>query len=106
MTLALHMYRDISILGVCAWAWPSIISVDEWVVSSYFGWIHKLVVHILCEWIWIKTPLQIYDVITQGLLSNPHAIMPITCLLSSLSFILILKSVFLRENHFLSGFDP
>ena len=37
VTLALHMHRDISILGVCAWVWSSIISVDEWVVSSYFG---------------------------------------------------------------------
>ena len=24
-------------LGVCAWVWSSVISVDEWVVSSYFG---------------------------------------------------------------------
>ena len=37
MTLALHMHRDISILGVGAWVWSSIISVDEWVVSLYFG---------------------------------------------------------------------
>ena len=37
VTLALHMHRDISILGACAWIWSSIISVDEWVVSSYFG---------------------------------------------------------------------
>ena len=37
MALALHMHRDINILGVCAWIWSFIISVDEWVVSSYFG---------------------------------------------------------------------
>ena len=37
MTLALHMHRDINILGVCAWVWLSVISVDEWVVSWYFG---------------------------------------------------------------------
>ena len=37
MTLALHMHRDINILGVCAWVWSSIINADEWVVSSYFG---------------------------------------------------------------------
>ena len=37
MTLALHMHRDISILGVCAWVWSSIISVDESVVGWYFG---------------------------------------------------------------------
>ena len=33
MTLTLHMHRDINILGVCAWIWSFIISVDEWVVS-------------------------------------------------------------------------
>ena len=32
MTLALHMHMDINILGVGAWVWSSIISVDEWVV--------------------------------------------------------------------------
>ena len=33
MTLALHMHRDINILGVCGWIWSFIISVDEWVVA-------------------------------------------------------------------------
>ena len=36
MTLALHIHMDINILGVGAWVWSSIISVDEWVVRSYF----------------------------------------------------------------------
>ena len=37
MTLALHMHRDVNILGVCACILSFIISVDEWVASSYFG---------------------------------------------------------------------
>ena len=58
-------------------------------LSFYMSFLDHLLFDHFCEWIWIKTPLQIYDVITQGILSNPHAIMPKTCLLCSLSFILI-----------------
>ena len=38
MTLALHVHSGVNMLGgVCAWVWLSIINVDEWIVSLYFG---------------------------------------------------------------------